>query len=90
MTWLTPERDECAAPATRLLVVAGATKKIRQVQFFVDGKKVATVKRGAAGLYSATWRPRGLARGKHALRAVVTDRNGAHTRADRTAKICKK
>jgi minor extracellular serine protease Vpr len=90
VTWLIPERDECAGPATHLLVVAGATKKIRQVQFFVDGKEIATVKRGTSGLYGATWRPRGLARGNHALRAVVTDLRGAHTGADRAAKICKK
>ena len=88
VTWLSPEQGACGAASTRLLVVAGATRKVRAVKFSVDGKRVATVRRGMAGLYAATWRTRGAARGKHELRAVVADAAGATASAGRTVRVC--
>jgi hypothetical protein len=90
VTWLIPNRGECASAYTRLLVVASARKAIRKVRFLVDGKRIATVARGTAGLYAATWSPKRVARGPHALRAVVTDAAGATAEAGRGVKVCGK
>ncbi|HKP19243.1 MAG TPA: S8 family serine peptidase [Gaiellaceae bacterium] len=90
VNWLFPERNQCATAPTRLLVVAGATKKIRDVRFAVGGKRIATVKRGAGGLYSAAWSTKGLKPGTYTLQATVTDAAGATKAATRTAKVCGK
>jgi hypothetical protein len=90
VTWLTPNSSVCAAARTRLLVVASATKKIRHVQFFVDGKPIATIRRGSAGLYATTWAPKGLRVGTHGLQAVVQDAGRASGTASVSVKICSK
>jgi hypothetical protein len=70
-------------------VVAGATHRVRKVTFF-DGKhKLATVKRGAEGLFTFRWRTRRAEHGRHVLRAVVTDRRGARAAATRVARVCR-
>ena len=70
-----------------MAVLAGSTAAIRSIRFF-DGKKpIATVRRGAAGIYGATWR-RGAAKGRHTLRAVVTDAKGRTAEAQRVARNC--
>jgi hypothetical protein len=89
IAWVDPQPGACAATRTRLVAVASATKSIRSVRFFVDGKRIATVRRGATGLYRADWRPKGLARGSHMLQAIVTDEAGATAEAFRGMKICR-
>jgi hypothetical protein len=70
-------------------VTAGSTKRVRNVAFF-DGKhRIATVKRGFEGLYDAAWRTRKTHRGKHVLRAVVTDRRGRTVSARRIVRVCR-
>jgi minor extracellular serine protease Vpr len=54
VTWLFPGRGQCAAPRTRVLVVASAAKRVRSVRFLADGRPVATVTRGGGGLYAAS------------------------------------
>jgi minor extracellular serine protease Vpr len=90
VTWLMPSRGECAGARTRLLVVASATKRIRHVQFFVDGKPIARIARGTAGLYATTWTPKGLTVGTHGLRAVVEDAGGSSGTASVSVKVCSK
>ncbi len=90
VTWLAPERRACTTARTRLLVVAGATKSVRNVRFLVDGKPVATVRRGTAGLYAATWTTKGASKGAHELEAVVTDAAGKTAEASRSVKVCGK
>jgi minor extracellular serine protease Vpr len=86
ITWIAPEIRECAPARTPLLTLAGSTAAVRSVKF-LDGKKaIATVKRGTAGLYTATWK-RG-AKGKHTLRAIVTDAKGRHAEAQRVVRVC--
>ena len=79
ITWLTPEIRECVAARTSMAVLAGSTAAIRSIRFF-DGKKpIATVRRGAAGIYGATWR-RGSGEGQaHAPRGRHR-REGPHGR----------
>jgi len=68
-------------------VLAGSTAAIKSITFFNGKKPVATVRRGAAGLYGTTWR-RGSAKGKFMLRAVVTDAKGRTAEAQRVARGC--
>jgi hypothetical protein len=90
VTWLAPSSGDCTAARTRLLVVASAAKKIRHVRFSVDGKPIATITRGVAGLYATTWAPKGLAPGAHGLQAQVEDVGGATRTAGVSVKVCPK
>jgi minor extracellular serine protease Vpr len=88
VTWLTPLARRCAARSVQLLVSAGASKRIRNVQFFDGKRRVRVVKRGVAGLYFTTWRTRSAKRGLHRLRAVV--RAGAQrAEATRVVRVCR-
>src|SRR4029453_16172767 len=73
VNWLLPRPRACVARTEPLFVTAGSTRRVRKVTFFDGKRKVATVRRGTEGLYDATWRTRKAHRGRHALRAVVTD-----------------
>ena len=88
VTWMTPEANECTTARTQLLVLAGSNTAVRSVQFFNGKKSIATVRRGGAGLYSTTWRRGGAAKGKHTLRAVVTDAKGRKAEAQRAVRVC--
>jgi hypothetical protein len=89
ITWVTPDPNECTAAQTPLLVLASSTAAIRSVRF-LDGKKlVATQKRGGAGLFSSVWKRGGAAKGKHTLRAIVTDAKGRKAEAQRVVRVCK-
>jgi hypothetical protein len=89
VTWVTPEPSECAAAPAELLVLASSTAALRSVRFLDGNKAIVTVKRGTAGIYSAAWKHGGAAKGKHTLRAVVTDAKGRHAEAQRVVRICK-
>jgi hypothetical protein len=87
-TWLTPEIRECAAATTPLTVLAGSTAAIRTIRFFDGRKPIATVRRGTAGIYGTTWRRGGAAKGRHTLRAIVTDAKGRKAEAQRVVRVC--
>jgi subtilisin family serine protease len=88
-TWVFPERLACLARRERLVVVAGSTATVRSVHFTVDGRRIALVKRGAAGIYTADWRTAGLKKGRHELQAVVTDARGRTAMAERPVRACR-
>jgi minor extracellular serine protease Vpr len=89
VSWLLPQPRACVTRTEPLFVTAGSTKRVRNVAFF-DGKhRIATVKRGFEGLYDAAWRTRKAHRGKHVLRAVVTDRRGRTGSARRIVRVCR-
>ncbi len=88
VTWVTPEVSECAAATTPLVVLADSTATVRSVRFFADGKLVATVKRGSFGIFGANWKRGKAAKGKHTLRAVVTDAKGRKAEAQRVVRVC--
>jgi minor extracellular serine protease Vpr len=88
ITWLTPEIRECATATTPLTVLAGSTATVRTIRF-LDGKKpIATVRRGTAGIFGAAWRRGGAAKGRHTLRAIVTDAKGRTAEAQRVVRVC--
>ena len=72
------------------MVVAGSsTAAIRSVSFFDGARKIATKAKGTAGLYAADWPAKGRAKGKHTLRAVLTDAKGRTASASLTVRTCK-
>ena len=90
LTWLAPEAQECVTkPRASLAVAAGSTAGVRWVRFFDGDRRIATVRRGAGGLYGTTWRTRGLRLGTHRLRAVVRDARGRTAAAARIVRVCK-
>jgi subtilisin family serine protease len=89
VTWVAPEASACAAKQTPLVVIASSTVAVRSVRFLDARKPIATVKRGGSGIYSAVWKPGSAPKGKHTLRAIVTDATGRKAEAQRVVRICK-
>ena len=88
ITWLLPLGTSCVRGRTTLAVAAAAPAKVNAVRFFDGKKRVATVRRGTAGLYAAGWASRRAGRGLHRLRAVL-DYRGGHAQAKRTVRVCR-
>jgi hypothetical protein len=88
ITWITPDTGDCATARTPLLVLAGSTAQVRSVRFLDGRKQVATVRRGTAGIFSATWTRGRAAKGRHTLRAIVTDAQGRRAEAQRAVRVC--
>jgi minor extracellular serine protease Vpr len=88
ITWILPEIRECATARTPLTVVAGSTAAVRSIRFLLGKKAIATVRRGTAGIYTATWRRGGAAKGRHTLRAIITDAKGRTAEAQRVVRVC--
>jgi minor extracellular serine protease Vpr len=89
LTWLAPGARACAARRQPLLVAASSTARIRSVRFYDGERGIATVRRGTAGLYSATWRTNGAGKGRHVVRAVVLDRRGRVSASELVLRICR-
>jgi minor extracellular serine protease Vpr len=90
VTWLLPRRNACVRRATSLFVSAGSSRGVRSVSFLDGRRRIGTARRGFAGLFGRAWRPHKAARGRHVLRAVVTDRRGRHAQARRLVRVCRK
>jgi subtilisin family serine protease len=87
VTWLLPRPLACATVGP--VVIAGASHGVRSVKFY-DGKRlIGTQRHGNEGLYSTSWRTAKARRGRHVLRAVVTDRRGATASATRRVRVCR-
>jgi hypothetical protein len=89
VTWLAPERGDCAARQTRLLVVAGSTARVRSVRFYDGRQLLGTDTRGPGGLFGGTWRTRREPSGRHELRAVAVDAQGRKAEAVRQVRVCR-
>ena len=89
-TWLLPKARTCARKVESLFVTAGSAKGVRSVRFLDGRAKIAKVTRSIEGLYLTTWRTAKASRGKHVLRAVVTDRRGKTASVRRVLRVCHK
>jgi minor extracellular serine protease Vpr len=90
VTWLSPERNACAARRRQqLVVVATSTARVRTVAFLVDGRRVATRRGTGAELYSAAWQTGRAKPGRHRLTAVARDVRGRAHRASRIVRVCR-
>ncbi len=90
VTWLLPRPRACAAKSEGLFVTGGSLRGVRAVRFFDGRRRIAKVSRGIEGLYLTQWRTAKAARGKHVLRAVLTDRRGATATARRVVRVCRR
>ena len=90
LTWLLPRPKACVAKTEPLFVIAGASRGVRSVSFFDGRHKLGTVRHGSEGLFSRRWRTAKAKRGRHVLRAVVTDRRGKTASATRVARVCRR
>jgi hypothetical protein len=90
VTWLLPKALGCASKRAGLFVAAGSSRGVRSVQFFDGRRRVSRQRRGIEGLYAAQWKTGKAHRGRHLLRAVVTDRRGARATALRVVRVCRR
>jgi hypothetical protein len=88
VTWIQPPSNECALKNDRLIVVADSTKKVKQVAFTDNGKRIGVDKTGT-GVYTLAWKTAKLKQGTHHLVATVTDAAGRKAAAGRVLKVCR-
>jgi hypothetical protein len=88
VTWVEPPAHVCALSTDRLVVVADSTKKVKEVVFSDNGKRIGVDKTGS-GVYSLAWKTAKLKKGTHKLLATVTDTAGRHVAAGRVLRVCK-
>ena len=69
---------------------AGSPRGVKTVAFYDGRHKISTERAGFFGLYAAAWRAGKAAHGRHVLRAVVTDRRGAHAQARQLVRVCRR
>ena len=87
-TWLVPAQRACVGARQQLDVVASSPAAISSVGFFVGNRQIARVRRGASGVFSATWNTAGRRKGTYTLRAIVSDTAGRESAARRTVRVC--
>jgi len=87
VTWIEPPAHVCAFKNDRLVVVADSTKKVKQVAFTDNGKRIGADKTGS-GVYAIDWKTAKLKKGTHKLLATVTDAAGHKASAGRVLKVC--
>jgi minor extracellular serine protease Vpr len=90
VTWLLPRPRACVSRVEGLFVTAGSTRGVRSVRFFDGRRLIAKRTEGIESLYDTPWRTRKAHRGRHVLRAVVTDRRGKTASARRLVRVCRK
>jgi subtilisin family serine protease len=90
VNWLSPPAGECALKTDQLTVIGSSTKKVKQVVFTDDGKRVGVDKTGgAAGIFSVVWKTGKLKKGKHLLTATLEDAAGHKASSGRSVRVCK-
>ena len=88
-TWLAPDRRACVGRRTQLVVAASAGRGVSAVVFRDGSRRVATVRRSVAGLFTATWLTARSRPGRHVLRAQVIERGGRSFTAERLVRVCR-
>jgi hypothetical protein len=89
LTWLVPGKNACLRSTTRLVVVAGSNRTLKNVVFRADARKLGTTKADSAGLAFTDWKAKQAKKGKHVLRATVRDAAGRTVTARRNVRVCK-
>ena len=89
ITWIDPPAHVCALKQDRLVVVGGSNKKVKEVVFRDNGKRIGADKSGSGGVFSANWKTASLKKGVHHLTATLRDSAGGTAAAGRSLRICK-
>ena len=79
----------CALKTDRLLVVAGSNRRVKDVTFRDNGKRIGVEKGNPDDVYSVTWKTGALKKGVHHLTATVRDSVGHKAAAGRQLRVCK-
>ena len=90
LTWLLPGRKACVGKAVGLVVAGGSSHGVRSVAFFVGRHRISKQHAGPLGIFATTWRTKKVSRGRHVLRAVLTDRRGHRAQARRVVRVCRR
>ncbi len=89
LTWVAPEANVCVTRTVPLVVVAGSTKRVRSVRFFVDGKQIDVDRKGVSDVFTGSWETRFATPGLHELRATAMDAGGRAFSAVRDLRVCR-
>jgi hypothetical protein len=89
VTWLVPSSNQCVSATTRLVVVAGSNRTLKNVTFRADAKRLGAKKADTTGLAFVDWKAKLAKKGKHVLRATVRDAGGRTVTAARRVRVCK-
>ena len=89
VTWIEPPAHVCALKNDRLVVVAGSNKRVKDVTFRDNGKRIGTDKSGGDGVYTIAWKTGKLKKGVHLLTATLRDSAGHRVAAGRRFRVCK-
>jgi hypothetical protein len=71
------------------VAVASAPRKLASVSFFDGKRRIASVRKGTAGLYATDWKTRNVKRGRHVLEAIVRDVKGRRATARESVRVCR-
>jgi hypothetical protein len=83
--WLLPLAGGCGGRRTPVKVTAGGPRPIARVTFTVDGRRVATARKGVQGVWSSAVP---LKRGRHVVVATAVDTKGKAASARRIVRSC--
>ncbi len=89
VTWIEPPAHVCALKNDRLVVVGGSNRRVKEVTFRDNGKRIGADKGGGDGLYTIAWKTGKLKKGVHHLTATLRDSAGHRVAAGRKFRVCK-
>jgi minor extracellular serine protease Vpr len=86
--WLEPAGQACVVKSQQLLVAASSPAGVKSVRFLLDGRALASARKGSAGTWRAWWHSGRATHGRHVLEATVVDRAGHAASARLTVRRC--
>jgi len=89
IAWVGPGNRGCLSGNVQLAAVGNSSALVSSVGFFDGGRELGRVRTTASGVYSITWNTDRARKGKHTLRATVSDTSGREASAKRTVRICR-
>ena len=88
VNWIAPPANACALKQDELTVVADSTKKVKDVVFSENGKRIGIDNGNTSEVYSHAWNTTKLKKGKHLVVATVEDTAGRKASSARVLRIC--
>ena len=90
VNWLAPDPSAgCVKGTAGLIVAASSPRPVASVRFFDGKRRIATVRKGVAGLYVASWKTGKAKRGAHVLEAAARDTRGRTATARERVRVCR-
>jgi minor extracellular serine protease Vpr len=89
VTWIEPPAHVCALASDQLVVVGGSNKRVKEVIFRDNGKRIGSDKGSGDGVYSVAWKTGKLKKGIHHITAALLDSAGHKAAAGRQLRVCR-